>query len=73
MFFVIETQVNNGVGQAIVTTKDTRNEAESDYHRVLQYAAISEIEIHGAVLLTEEGAPLKYQSYKHDSTQEAEA
>lgn len=66
MYFVIETQVNDGVGATIVTTKDTRNEAESDYHRILQYAAISEVDIHGAVILTEDCVPIMNKSYRHE-------
>lgn len=65
MFFVIETQVENGVGATLVTTKETRNEAESDYHRILQYAAISEVDVHGAIILTEDCVPIMYKSYVH--------
>lgn len=72
MFYIIETQTTydgegNKIGASIVTTKSTRNEAESEYHRILQYAAISEVPIHGAAILTDECSPLMYKSYSHET------
>ena len=66
MFFVIETQVDKGKGSTLVTTFNTRNEAESDYHRVLQYAAISSVDVHGAVILNEDCTPLMNKAYRHN-------
>lgn len=77
MFYIIETQTTfdgeeNKTGAALVSTRNTRNEAESEYHRILQYAAISSVPIHGAVILTDECAPLMYKSYTHETTQSQE-
>ena len=74
MFYIIETQTTydgdgNKKGATIVTVKNTRNEAESEYHRILQYAAISSVPIHGAVILTDECTPLMYKSYVHADEQ----
>lgn len=69
MFFVIETQVNNGTGSALVTTYEDRNQAESKFHQILQYAAVSEVEKHGAVILTDDCIQVKYQCYEHAKTE----
>lgn len=67
MFFIIETQVDeSGTGSSIVLTKETRNEAESEFHRILQYAAISSVPIHGAVILDESCYPIQHSAYYHN-------
>lgn len=77
MFYIIETKTTideNGEkkGDTIVTTKNTRNEAESEYHRILQYAATSSVYIHGAIVMTDECSPIMFKSYTHADTQQAE-
>lgn len=62
-FTVIEMQ--NGVVGANVWTYTDRNAAESKYHYVLAAAAVSAVENHAAVLLTEDGLALSHASYKH--------
>jgi len=65
-FIVIELQKNEkGTVSNIVTEHSTQAEAESKYHDVLAAAAISEIPVHSAVIVSEEGFPLMYQCYKH--------
>ena len=69
MYFIIETQVDaDGVGASIVTTTDTRNEAESEYHRILQAAAVSEVAKHGAAVLTDEAVPIMNRCYTHQTS-----
>ena len=68
MFFVIETQVNDGQGSSIVTTHETRNEAESKFHQILQYAAVSQVQKHGAVVMTEDCVLLLHSCYEHEVT-----
>lgn len=63
MFYIIETQYNNGTGSTITTTKENRNEAQSEYYRILQYAAISSVQVHGAIVFNELCMPIMYQSY----------
>ena len=71
MYFIIETQAaEGGTGAAIVTTKSTRNEAEAEYHRVLQAAAVSGVYKHGAVILTEDCMPLMPKCYEHGGEEE---
>ncbi len=64
-FTVVEIQ--NGIVGANVWTYDTQEQAESKYHSVLAAAAVSSVAVHAAVLLTEEGFPINYQCYKHES------
>ena len=66
MFIVIELQKNeNGAVANIVTDHSTQAEAESKYHAVLAAAAVSEIPVHSAIIVSEEGFPLMHQCYKH--------
>ena len=65
-FIVIELQKNEkGVVSNIVTQHNTQPEAESKYHAVLAAAAVSEIPVHSAVIVSEEGFSLMHQCYKH--------
>ena len=66
MFIVIELQKNkDGAVANIVTDHATQAEAESKYHAILASAAVSEIPVHSAVLVSEEGFPLMHHCYKH--------
>lgn len=65
-YIVIELQKNaEGVLTNLVSTHETLAEAESKYYTVLSYAAVSEIPVHSAIIVSEEGNPVKYNSYKH--------
>ena len=67
MFIVIELQKNaEGVVSNIVTSFDSLAEAESKYYSVLAAAAISKIPVHSAIIVSEEGFPVKHQCYKHN-------
>ena len=68
MFIVIELQGNGETVANIVTTHATQAEAESKYHLVLSAAAISNVPVHAAVMLSEEGFPMLHQCYKHEAT-----
>ena len=64
-YLVIELQ---GTGESvanIVSTYNTINEAESKYHQILSAAAISNVPVHSAVILTDEGHSMKHECYKH--------
>lgn len=67
MYIVIELQKVNGQVANIVTAHDTLNDAESKYHAVLSAGAVSSVEIHSAVLISEEGFPMRHECYKHDA------
>ena len=64
-YIVIELQKTGDTVSHILTTFDTINEAESHYYSILAAAAISSVSVHSAVIITEEGYPLKRECYKH--------
>lgn len=65
-YIVIELQ-KNAEGQVanLVTSHDTLAEAESTYYSILASAAISEVPVHSAIIVAEDGNPVKNNSYKH--------
>lgn len=63
MFIVMEIQ--NGTVLPVIV-KESRAEAESAYHMILAAAAISTVEVHTAVLMTNEGFMLESKCYKHE-------
>ena len=62
MFIVLEIQ-NTAV---LVNDYNTRNEAENKYHTILAYAAVSSLEKHSAVMLTNEGEYIKSECFEHE-------
>lgn len=66
MFIVIELQKNaDGVVSNIVTSHEKLAEAESHYYTILAAAAVSKLPVHSAIIVSEEGFPIKHQCYKH--------
>lgn len=66
MFIVVELQKNaEGVVSNIVTSYENLAEAESKYYTILAAAAISTVPVHSAIIVSEEGFPVKHQCYKH--------
>lgn len=69
-YITIEIQ-NNADGSASfpyenkIKAFDDKNKAESEFHRVLQYAAISTAPSKGCVLLTSTGELLRSEFYEH--------
>ena len=56
MFVVIEKKKNNNNQIAtLVNAYENRNQAFQKYHSVLSAAAVSDLPVHSAVILTEEG------------------
>lgn len=65
-FFVIEFQEQqNGQTSYVVTVHETRSDAESKYHTVLSYAAVSELRRHSAVIITPDGFVQKKECYEN--------
>ena len=64
MFWVIEIQKNNGTWSQIVTQHATMEDAESKYYSILSYAAVSEIEAHGAVMFDDKGIHYNRKVYE---------
>lgn len=66
-YVVVETQTNkDGTVANLTFPFDTQNEAESKYHDVLHYAAVSTLPVHGAILFTNTMRPIMYYAYEHD-------
>jgi hypothetical protein len=66
MYIVIELQKNTeGAVANLVTAHDTLAEAESKFYTILASAAINDVPVHSAIIVSEEGFPVKYQCYKH--------
>lgn len=76
MYTVIELQtwVDGTMHEVIVpdkghdpakTEEENKNDAFSEYHRILQYAAISTNLLHGAVILRNDCLQIAAQCYKH--------
>ncbi len=67
MYTVLEMQKLDENTLAILpaNTYNTRNEAESKYYAILSAAAVSTVWKHSAIMLNEDGTPLKYDCYIH--------
>lgn len=62
MFIVLEIQNT----ATLVNAYNTRNEAENKYHTILAYAAVSSLEKHSAVMLTNDGEFIKSECFEHE-------
>lgn len=66
MYIVVELQKNTeGVVSNLVTAHDTLAEAESKFYSILASAAVNNVPVHSAIIVSEEGFPVKHQCYKH--------
>jgi hypothetical protein len=66
MYIVIELQKNaEGQVSNLVTAHSTLAEAESKFYTILASAAINNVPVHSAIIVSEEGFPVKHQCYKH--------
>lgn len=73
MFIVLELQTNTeGQLGNIITTYADQAEAESKYYQILSYAAVSNIPIHTALIITSEGLTLKSDCYQHRTLENEE-
>lgn len=64
MYFVIELQTNqDGSAANIVTQHTDKNQALSKYHEILHYAAISELPVHTAAVLDEQGRQIAREAF----------
>lgn len=60
----IQTMADNQVA-CLTTSYDNQMQAESSYHTVLAAAALSNLPMHAAVLLTSDGSVQMSQYYEH--------
>lgn len=67
MFIVLEMQKLDENTLAILpaNTYESQAEADSKYHAILSVAAVSSVWKHSAVMLNEDGTPMKYDCYVH--------
>ena len=65
MYIILETQTyENGTVGTLIDSFENRNAAESKYHTVLAAAAISNLPLHCAFMLTDEGYTIKSECYR---------
>lgn len=64
-YIVIELQTNGDNVSTLTTQYDSLPQAESAYHQILVYAAISQVEWHGALLMNSQGAVYKQECFSH--------
>ena len=64
MVIVMEIQKGAEVS-TIVNTYELRADAENKYHTVLAYAAVSDVPVHSAVMLTDKGERIKNETFEH--------
>lgn len=69
MFVVMELQQQQNALHPLVSVHTSLAEAESKYHTVLAYAAVSAIPVHAAALLGSAGNVIKSECYRHDQAQ----
>lgn len=65
MIIVMEIQKDAAVA-TVVTTHETRNDAENKYHTILAYAAVSSVPQHSAVMLNDNGSYIKSETFDHE-------
>ena len=70
LFIVIEVQSDGTTASTIVNSYTDRNQAESKFHQILTAAALSNVPIHSAVLMTDRGKTLKTETYTHEEVEE---
>ena len=66
MFAVIEIQKIGSTATPITNVYEDKNEAYSKYHQVLAAAAVSQVEEHSAILVSEEGNYMLHDKFIHE-------
>lgn len=67
MFVVLEIQGNGETATVLSNSYLNRSEAEAKYYTILAIAAASDVPVHSAVLLTQEGYFCKSECFKHET------
>lgn len=69
-YIVIETQTNGGTTSiSPPEIFDNSAQAESKFHLILSYAAVSSVEEHAAMIITQDGAVSRREVYRHPVVQ----
>ena len=66
-YIVIEIQGQSDKTTTIVNDYDDINQAKSRFHAILSAAAVSEVPIHSAALLSDEGKCIKNEFFLHET------
>lgn len=70
-YLVTEIQVwDTGAVQNPTYAYDDENKAVAKYHNILAAAAVSTLPVHSALMFTDEGQPLRFESFTHEATTE---
>lgn len=65
-YIVIELQTNGDTTANIITVYADRLQAESNFHDILRAAAVSSVEAHSAVIMTDDGKLVRpSECYRH--------
>ena len=73
MFIIIEMQTSKGQTTICpIITKTDLNEAYQAYYQILSAAAVSNVEQHTALILTETGNVVRCESFDHREVEEVE-
>lgn len=64
-FIVLELQKSNGDVATLINKYDTLAQAQSAYHQVLSFAAVSDVAYHSAVLMNDEGNTYYRETFSH--------
>ena len=72
MYIVLELQTNNGVMSALTYQFTELAEAYAKYHTILSFAAVSSVEFHTALILTETGRVVASEHFAHETKAETE-
>ena len=65
MYTILELQTSNGQTDANVEYRQSKDEALSEYYKILAQAAVSTVQYHAAVVMDERGQYLARECYTH--------
>lgn len=65
MYVVIELQTSNGTVSSIVNAYNTLNEAYQKYYQILSSAAVSSVDVHAAIIVSDHGEIISANSFEH--------
>ena len=70
-YVVLEIQkYTNGQIGTLVNTYETLNQAYQKYHTILAAAAVSDLPTHAAVIISDEGQVVNFDSFRNNSEPE---
>ena len=67
MYIVIELQTNGDQTAHLIDKYTEQSKAMQKYFTILAAAAVSSVEIHTAVIITETGRVVRAETFKHES------